>query len=166
MSSPEFGSIERALDRIASLLIVVATALLGLMAMILCWQVFARYVLNASPAWSEQLSLALMLWFVFLGAAAGFHQQFHIRIAEGVDRMSPEIARVAKRTAYFATSIFSSGLLVWGIEVAYRTWSNDVPTLPVSKGMIYIVIPLSAAFIFASSLCRVIEREMPPGDDG
>ena len=36
----------------------------GLVAMmlIICWQVFARYVLHAAPSWTEQSALYLMLW--------------------------------------------------------------------------------------------------------
>ena len=48
-----------------------AGAGLLLMTGIVAWQVFARYVLNASPAWAEQAALLLMIWYVFFAAAAG-----------------------------------------------------------------------------------------------
>ena len=40
---------------------------IGLLVMtaIISAQVFARYVLNDSPAWAEQAALLLMIWYVF-----------------------------------------------------------------------------------------------------
>ena len=42
-----------------------------LMTVVIAWQVFARRVLNDSPAWAEQAALLLMIWFVMFAAAAG-----------------------------------------------------------------------------------------------
>ena len=55
----------------ADWLVRVAAVGLVLMTLIIGWQVFGRYVLNSSPSWSEQASLALMIWYVSLAAAAG-----------------------------------------------------------------------------------------------
>ena len=52
-----------------------------LMTGIVVVQVFARYVLNDSPVWAEQAALLLMIWYVFIAAAAGVREGFHIRIA-------------------------------------------------------------------------------------
>lgn len=57
-----------------------AAGLLG-MTGIIGWQVFARYVLNAAPAWTEQAALFLMLWFILFAAAAGVREGFHIKIS-------------------------------------------------------------------------------------
>ena len=58
-------------DRVADLLVKLGA--LGLLATtaIIGWQVFGRYVLQSSPSWTEQASLVLMIWYVFLAAAAG-----------------------------------------------------------------------------------------------
>ncbi|HWM28732.1 MAG TPA: TRAP transporter small permease subunit, partial [Woeseiaceae bacterium] len=45
-----------------------------LMTLIIGWQVFARYVLNDSPAWAEQAALLLMIWYVMFAAAAGVRE--------------------------------------------------------------------------------------------
>ena len=55
---------------------------------IIGWQVFGRFVLNSSPSWSEQAALMLMIWYVFLAAAAGICEGFHIRITLFEDSLS------------------------------------------------------------------------------
>ncbi|WP_204271844.1 TRAP transporter small permease, partial [Escherichia coli] len=46
---------------------------IGLLVMtaMVAWQVFGRYVLNASPSWTEPAALLLMSWFILLGSAVG-----------------------------------------------------------------------------------------------
>ena len=48
------------------------------MTIVIAWQVFTRYVLNDSPAWSESAALIIMLYFVLLAAAIGVHEKFHL----------------------------------------------------------------------------------------
>ncbi len=53
---------------------------IGLVAMtvIVAWQVFCRYVLNDSPSWTEPGAVMLMSWFIFLGAAVGVRENYHL----------------------------------------------------------------------------------------
>ena len=60
MSEPRRGSV-RALDGLDSLAMALAGLALVAMALIQAWQVFARYVLNDSPGWTEPLALLLMV---------------------------------------------------------------------------------------------------------
>src|SRR5258708_30849066 len=52
----------------------------GLMAIVavVAWQVFGRYVLNASPTWAENLALVLILYVTLIGAAGGVRDAGHI----------------------------------------------------------------------------------------
>jgi hypothetical protein len=58
------------------LLIGLAGAGLVAMTAIIGWQVIGRYILGASPSWSEQAAQVLMIWFAFLAAAAGIREGF------------------------------------------------------------------------------------------
>jgi hypothetical protein len=53
---------------------------LGLLAMTAAigWQVFGRYVLNATPVWTEVTAVIIMGWFIFLGAAVGIREGYHL----------------------------------------------------------------------------------------
>jgi TRAP-type C4-dicarboxylate transport system permease small subunit len=71
------GAVSRWISRVS-----LGFAALGLIVMvgIITWQVFARYGLQASPAWSEQAALAIMLWYVLIAAAVGVRERFHIAL--------------------------------------------------------------------------------------
>ncbi|KCZ93375.1 TRAP transporter small permease [Hyphomonas johnsonii] len=150
------------LDRVNKSTLVFGGVGLVLMTLILFWQVFARYVLNSSPAWTEQVAMVLTIWFVFLGAASGVHESFHIRIAEGVDSMSPAWERRVRLLANAITIAFGFSLVVWGSALVMRTWGNAVPALPITRGMVYLVIPVSGLLMSAFAIGHV--RQAPPDE--
>jgi TRAP-type C4-dicarboxylate transport system permease small subunit len=118
---------------------------LGLMAMtgLIGWQVFARKVLGAAPAWTEQAALFLMLWFILFAAAAGVREGFHIRITLLEDSLNPRAARALRLLAQLAVAGFGLVMAVSGWQLAAATWSHVIPTLGLPRGAAYL--PLSGA---------------------
>ena len=153
-------------ERRANWLLRISAFFLAGLSVILCWQVVARYVLGNSPAWAEQIALVLIIWSVFLGSSAGVGLGFHVRISEGVERMSPRIARFAHLASQLLIVVFGFLLLAWGIQLVSATWQNAVPTLPFSRGAAYMVIPLSGLLIALFGLSHVLQGRKPAGESG
>ncbi len=65
------------LDVLARAAVTIASAALVGMAIVEGWQVFARYVLNDSPSWTEPVALLLMSTVMMLGAAVGTRNDAH-----------------------------------------------------------------------------------------
>ena len=70
--------LNRAAGMLAGGVLKLASAGLVVMTGVIAWQVFARYVLNDSPPWSEAAALIVMVSFVMLAAAVGVYEQFHL----------------------------------------------------------------------------------------
>ncbi|MBX7535017.1 TRAP transporter small permease [Qipengyuania flava] len=153
---------ERLLKGVSHTLLYGSALALALMMSILTWQVFARYVLGSSPAWAEQSALILLIWMTFLGTASGIAEGFHIRIVEGVASLNQPWRSRAVQTAN--ALIILAGILILGLGslLVATTWTNAVPTLPVTRGMVYLVIPASGglmAIFAARKLCLGEEIE-------
>lgn len=150
---------DRLMRTIAALLTAMAAVAIAAMMTILTWQVVARYALGASPPWAEQAALVLMIWMTFLGAAAGIADGFHIRIVEGIsmlpDRWRGPVVRLSD------TMILVAGVAItwFGLQLVESTWGNTVPTLPVSRGMVYSVIPVSGALMALFALRNLWRSE-------
>jgi TRAP-type C4-dicarboxylate transport system permease small subunit len=129
---------------------------LMLMTAIIAWQVFARYVLNDSPAWGEQAALLLMIWYVMLAAAAGVREGFHIRITVLADNLPPKSKRIINLASHVIVGLFGLAMAWWGIELARETWHHVIPTLGLSRGYAYVPIPISGLLIFGFALEHVI----------
>jgi TRAP-type C4-dicarboxylate transport system permease small subunit len=135
-----------------------AFAGLGLVAMtaIIGWQVFARYVLNAAPAWSEQAALVLMVYFVLFAAAAGVREGFHIRLTMAVDAMPRWLAASLDVVAHIVVGAFGLALLIWGGELVRNTWTHVIPTLGLARGAGYLPLPIAGVLILFFSLEHVL----------
>ena len=127
-----------------------------LMTAIIAWQVFARYVLNASPAWAEQAALLLMIWYVFFAAAAGVREGFHIRIAIFADSLPAKLRHLVIVLGHAVVMLFGIAMAYFGVELAQETWQHVIPTLGLSRGYAYIPIALSGVLIAAFALEQLV----------
>lgn len=156
-----------ALSRLASRLALIAAAAgLAAMTLIVSWQVFARYVLNAAPAWTEQAALLLMLWFILFAAAAGVREGFHIRLTL-LENMAPApVRRTVRLLAHAFVFTFAAAMAINGAALAAATWSHVIPTLGIPRGVAYLPISgaggLMAFFAVEQALAELTGREVEP----
>lgn len=160
------GALERVTgfnDRLARALLWLGGAGLVAMTGIVGWQVFARYVLNDSPSWSEQLTLLLMIWYALLAAAAGFQQGFHIRIAALETRVRPSFARALRMVG--EGFVFLAGLLflVWGFELTALVRTHVIPSLGLSRAWAYAPLAIVGALVMLFAGTRLAGEILRPG---
>ena len=118
-----------------------------IMTAIITYQVVARYFFNSSPAWSERLSLVLLGYLVFFGAAVGVHERFHIRIDALRDAVSPRLARLFDITANFAVVCAGIVMVIAGFQLTTTLWPFNIPSLGIPRGLALLPIPISGALI-------------------
>ncbi len=146
------------MDRLADLLAKIAAAGLLLMTLVIGWQVFGRFVLESSPSWSEQTAMVLMIWYVFLAAASGVWERFHIRIEILEQRLSAS-GRTRLRIAIHALiAIFGLLLLVFGAQLVWLVRDHVIPSLGMSRAFAYLPIPASGLLIAIFSIGRIRAR--------
>lgn len=157
---------DRVLKDISRVLLLASALALALMMAILTWQVFARYVLGSSPAWAEQTALILMIWMTFLGTASGIAEGFHIRIVEGVISLHQPWRKCAVQVANLLIVLAGLLILFLGAELVGTTWNNAVPTLPLTRGMAYLVIPASGGLMALFAVQKLLRGEEIEGSAG
>ena len=152
------------LDRLKRLNAAASVALLHfgaaglvLMTAIIGWQVFGRYVLNSSPSWAEQAALTLMIWFVFLAAAAGVREGVHIRILAIQNAVSARLRSRLRLLAHLVVGACGMALAIWGGELVARTWSHVIPTLGLPRGVAYLPLPVSGLLIALFAVELILE---------
>src|SRR5690606_33417310 len=85
-------ALSRVLGAFSTAALWVAGVGLVAMTLIVAYQVYMRYVVNSSPAWTESGSIMIMSWFIFLGAAVGVRENFHFGFDEQL-YVLPEIGK-------------------------------------------------------------------------
>lgn len=130
----------------------------GLLVMTLSigWQVFGRYVLNDSPAWSESLALILMLYFILFAAAVGVRERFHLGFGLIASRLKGRWRRVLDVSNQCLIAGFGVAMLWNGAVLAEHTSAHIIPALSVSRSLAYWPFIGSGGLMILFALDRIL----------
>lgn len=131
---------------------------LVLMTALIAAQVFWRYILNDSIIWTEPASVMIMGWFIFLGAAVGIREGYHLSF-------DVVLYLVSERTKLFLYSLsdlvvacFGLGMIWYGWQLAVKTAGNMLPSLGISGAFDFAPLVVGGVLIFLFSIERVARR--------
>jgi TRAP-type transport system small permease protein len=117
------------------------TAAAGMTLLVIA-EVFARYLLNSSLGFSNELSRVLFVWTIFLGMPLALSRGRHVGITI-LDRMLPAPgARGAIRLSFGASLVALGVVFYKSIELAAGNWDQTLNTMPVTAGVYYLPIPI------------------------
>jgi TRAP-type C4-dicarboxylate transport system permease small subunit len=153
----------RVMDAAATGTLVLAGAAIVGMACVEGWQVFARYVLNRSPSWTEPVALLLMTTAMMLGAALGVRAQRHFGFFMLVESARPSVRRALQAFANAIAAIMGVLLAGWGGEMAIDSWGYAAPGTPLPQGAAHLPLCLGGLLIALFALERIFTRDSDPG---
>jgi TRAP-type C4-dicarboxylate transport system permease small subunit len=139
---------------------------IGMIAMtaMVAWQVFSRYVLNASPSWTEAASIMVMSWFIFLGAAVGVRENFHMGF-DVLIHFLPDAGAWMRAISDLAVLVFGAGMVIYGGQLMIQTWTATIPVLGLPGGFSYMPIVAGGVLMFLFALERLALRLAGVGVD-
>ncbi|MBI9087817.1 MAG: TRAP transporter small permease [Desulfobacterium sp.] len=136
---------------------------LGLaMAVIVVLQVFARYVLNNSLFWSEELARYCLVWISFLGASIAYHDRVHPGVNLLFSRLTPKMERLLAVTVHLVSLGLFSIMVVHGVKFAVFVRLQITPALAIPKWIVMGIIPLSGAILMVHGV-RFLIKEIQGG---
>lgn len=132
----------------------------GLVAMtgFVAWQVFCRYVLNDSPSWTEPGAVLLMSWFIFLGAAVGVRENFHLGFDVLLYVLPKSGKRVLRMISDIVIFVFGIGMVWYGSQLVALTWNTTLPSLGVTGAHDYFPVVGGGALIVLFAAERIVKR--------
>ena len=151
-------ALSRVMAALSKLALWIAGIGLVAMTVIVAYQVFMRYVVNASPSWTEGGSIMIMSWFIFLGAAVGVRENFHMGFDVLLYVLPPGGKAWLRAISDLAIFAFALGMVHYGGELAVRGWSVRIPVLGLPQTFTYLPIVLSGVLMVAFSLERLLLR--------
>jgi len=125
--------------------------------------VFARYVLNNTPPWSEELCRYLFVWVSFLGACVATRRAAHLGVDSLVSRL-PAGARDVLRHAVSVLIVVFTGLLVWqGAALVPAMASQRSPSMAISLQYVFVAIPIAGVIMLTLQLRTLARDRAAPG---
>ena len=133
---------------------------IGMVAMtaLVAYQVFSRFVLNSSPSWTETSAIMLMNWFIFLGAAVGVRENYHM----GFDVLLYVLPKGSKGALRMLSDLialgFGFGMVWYGCKLVGLTWHTTIPALELPGGFDYVPLVAGGVLICLFSAERIAQR--------
>ena len=105
-------------------------ACVGLVVVVICvfLQVVMRYVFHSALQWTEEVAAIAMVWAVYMGAALGVRERFHIRIMAGVLLLPRPAARAVIIVADLIWLAFCLLMLDFAAEYLGVLWQHTSRT--------------------------------------
>jgi TRAP-type C4-dicarboxylate transport system permease small subunit len=148
------------IDRSIELLVA---AIFGGMVMIGSWQVFSRFVLNATPSWSEEVQIFGHIWLVFLAIPIAYRRGAHITV-EAIRRMiAPWLTRALDLLIEALWVGFAVATAYYSYRVSLITQNSVSPGLEIPMSYPYYGMILGSAYLLLVVIRR-LAGERPAGD--
>lgn len=123
-------------------------ASMGILCLLTMANVLVRYFTDISFAFTEEISVALLVVMTLVGASHAFASNHHIVISYFVDR-KPALRAAARRFALLC-SLLMFGLLAWyGVRMAWDDYAFEVtsPSLGVPQWWYTVWLPVLSIVI-------------------
>ena len=155
---PRLARVGRVLSALSNTALYLAGFGLVLMSLIVLWQVFVRFVLNWGQAWTELSAIMIMSWFIFLGAAVGVRENYHL----GFDVLLYVLPKGSKKALRTISDIvvlgFAVGMIIYGVDLMRLQWNERLPGLGISGAFRYLPLVAGGVLIVLFSLERMVLR--------
>jgi TRAP-type transport system small permease protein len=151
----------RCLDRLERIVTIVTAAILGLLTLVVGWEVFARYVLQSGQFWAEEFCLVAMMWAALLGAAACLWTDSHVRVTFTLSFFPVKLRRWILACMDMIILWFAFIFLKESLLLIQRTMGGQMSALKIPIGATYFVLPLSALLMILFIVVRGIRRFSP-----
>jgi len=159
------GAVDRFLDGIAWLCMLIAGIALVVIIVTFGWLVYGRYVLNDTPTWVEQLSLLLVSYITFLGAAVGVRRNSHLSI-DFVRESFPAVPALIMR---YIADLF---MIVFGVFMAWQGYNlfvgnldRMIPMIDVAEAWRALPVVICGVLIVLFSGSDIVQRMARRGHD-
>ena len=160
-AAPDEGRAGRPSLRIERAVMALA---MGLLCCITMANVVVRYLTNISFAFTEEISIALMVVMTLVGAAHAFVDNKHIAITYFVDLGGPAWQRRARMLAILAGLLMFGLLAAFGTRMAWDDFRFEVtsPALGIPQWIYTIWLPV-LSFLILVRLAGALRRHLGGG---
>lgn len=144
------------LDRLADAVIVLAALALAALVVVQGWQVFARYVLNASPSWTEPVTMVLLTSAMSFGAAAGVHNDRHFAFTLLADVAPKALRRTLFVLTKLVIALLGAVLAAWSFALFRSGVDVRAAGAPFPETLPYAPVAIGGALMMIFALARCL----------
>lgn len=142
------------LDRLSDASIAVAVAALLGLVVVQGWQVFARYVINDSPSWTEPVTILLLAAAMSFGAASGVHTGRHFGFFLLAEAMRPAHKRIVDTVVNLVIVSIGAVMAGWDSVLLLDGLDIKMAGAPLPQSLPYLPLAIGGALMVVFALAR------------
>ncbi|KOF51901.1 C4-dicarboxylate ABC transporter [Achromobacter sp. DMS1] len=133
-----------------------AALAVALLAILITYVVFARFVTHSTPHWAEELPRLVLVWSAFIGGVVCSFDRSHL-MAGLLPFMvhSPRVLGAVERLNQVLIIAGLAALGYAGWQLADLTMDQTLPALDVSAGTVYLALPVACAITIVVHLAQL-----------
>lgn len=142
-----------------NLLIWILAVMLAIIVVLTALQVFTRYVLDDPLRWTQEISRLLLVWAVFLGAAAATERNAHIKVDFLADHVGERGIKVIEFGQYLIGGVIGGSMAIYGWQFYGETQGDFSTSLGYPRNLFYLPVSVGGVLIVLFS-CIGIARTL------
>ncbi|TRW44485.1 TRAP transporter small permease [Georgenia yuyongxinii] len=169
---PVVAALEAVRGVIDKILGAICIVIFGALVVIVSWQVFSRQVLHSPATWTTEIAQYTFVVLALLSAALVFSERGHIAVEVLVNKFNETWQRITAVFVEVTIIFFAVFVMIYGgYAVAQNAWNQNISTMPLTIGQIYMILPISGVLITFFSLCHIVgmfagtEEPLPEVDE-
>lgn len=139
-------------DVIAKIEVVVSGTAFVVLVGVVVLNVFSRFILLKSFAWTEEIAYLCFNWSVFFGVCILYRNQGLISIDAVVDRLPPKARHIVRSITFAMIFVMCAALTVWGWKFSVAAWIRPTAILQIPYFFVDVSIPLACAIMAGYSV--------------
>ncbi len=157
--------LEEGIERAVSFGAVVGGVFTAVMTVIVGYAVVARYVFNRPIGWSEEISMYLMVWAAFLGAAYTLKEDGHIGVDVLIVNLKPKTRKLFLVGHYVVGIALFAVFLHQGIELVALSLKMDNRSMAIEFPiwLPHLAVPVGSALLLLECLHKLMNLRSEKG---
>lgn len=148
------AAVSAVIDKV--LAIICIALFVGIVA-IVSWQVFTREIVNNSAPWTEEAARYTFVVLAVFAAAYVFSERGHVAVEMLVEKLPRTFQKVMGiLIELIVIGFFLTAFVFGGWLLANNAWQQNIATLPVSVGQVFVALPIAGTIIAFYALVHII----------
>lgn len=138
---------------------IIAITMMAALTVMVMLQVVFRALFNNSLSWSTEMAAFMLAWITLFAAVPALYEGKHLAIDFVGTRLKSPWDKITRILANFIVLMFVLSLIYYGIPMVIGTLEVYAVSLPISKGIIYSVLPITA-FLMVFIIVNDISKDL------
>ncbi len=129
---------------------------MAVIAIVIPYEVFGRYVLKSMSIWSGEVSTFSLAWASMLGGAVGLKKGYQVSMTAVLEAVPPSISKVLKGAGFLCMLFFLATMTWYGGVQTLINFEQTSPAMGIKMGIPYACMPIGFFIMFMLTMEEVL----------